>query len=219
MRLMPGVRGVVTATILATGLLTAPSALPASAQSHQHWVATWAASPTDSLVPIDASGLPVPEILTDQTLRMMVTPHLAGSVLRIHLSNRFGEQAATFGHVTVGLAGANAVSGITPVTFGGHEGVSVAVGADVVSDAVPFRFPAFSRLAVTMYMPGIQAFPTKHWNANATSWYSPPASGDLSSIGSDARFSLHTEAWLYVDGIDVQAPVTTGSIVAFGDSI
>ena len=35
---------------------------------------------------------------------------------------------------------------------------------------------------------------------------------------SDARFFC-TEAWLYVDGIDVDGPVSTNSIVAFGDSI
>jgi lysophospholipase L1-like esterase len=219
MRRMPGVRGLMAAMVLAAGLLTAPSAIAASAQSDAHWVASWTASPTDASVPFDATGLPVPEVLTDQTLRMIVTPHLAGSVLRIHLSNRFGKQAATFGHVTVGIAGTNAVSDVTPVTFGGHEAATVPVGDDVVSDPVSLPFAAFTKLAVSMYMPGVQAFPTKHWNANATSWYSPPASGDLSATSSDARFSLHTEAWLYIDGIDVSAPVSTGSIVAFGDSI
>ncbi len=220
MRRVPGVRAAVTAMVLAAGLLAVPSATPAApAPSDQHWVATWTASPTDSLVPIDATGLPVPEVLTDQTLRMMVTPHLGGSVLRIHLSNRFGKQATAFGHVTVGIAGAEGVSGVTPVTFGGHEAVTVPVGDDVVSDPVSMTFAAFTKLAVSMYMSGVQGSPTKHWNANATSWYSPPASGDLSAASSDARFSLHTEAWLYVDGIDVESPIGTDSIVAFGDSI
>lgn len=219
MRRMPSMRGAVTTMVLTTGLLTVPSAIPVSAQPDQHWVATWTASPTDAVVPIDAAGLPVPEILTDQTLRMMVTPHLAGSVLRIHLSNRFGKEAATFGHVTVGIAGTNAVADVTPVTFGGHEAVTVPIGEDAVSDPVPLQFGAFSKLAVSMYMPGVQRFPTKHWNANATSSYSPPASGDLSATSSDAKFSLRTEAWLYVDDIDVDAPVGTASIVAFGDSI
>ena len=220
MRRVPGVRSVMTAMLLATGLLAVPAATPgASAQPGQNWVATWTASPTDSLVPIDATGLPVPEILTDQTLRMMVTPHLAGSVLRIHLSNRFGKQATTFGHVTVGITGTNAVADPTPVTFGGHQSVTVPVGDDVVSDPVSLQFAAFSKLAVSMYLPGIQRFPTKHWNANATSSYSLPGTGDLSATSSDASFSLHTEAWLYVDDIDVEAPANTHSIVAFGDSI
>ena len=216
---VPGVRGVVTAMVLAVGFLSVPSSSPASAQPDEHWVATWTASPTDSSVPFDATGLPVPEILTDQTLRMMVTPHLAGSVLRIHLSNRFGKRAATFGHVTVGIAGADTVSDAVLVTFGGLDAVTVPVGDDAASDPVSLRFAAFTKLAVSMYMPGIQGSPTKHWNANATSWYSPPVSGDLSAANSDAKFPLHTDAWLYLDGIDVEAPAGTGSIVAFGDSI
>ncbi len=100
---------------------------------------------------------------------MIVTPHLAGSVLRIHVSNRFGKQAATFGHVTVGIAGTKAVSDVTPVTFGGHEAVTVPVGDDEVSDPVSLTFVAFAKLAVSMYMPGVQGSPTKHWNANTTS--------------------------------------------------
>jgi hypothetical protein len=45
---VPAVRGVVTAMVLATALLTVPAAIPASAQPDQHWVATWTASPTDA---------------------------------------------------------------------------------------------------------------------------------------------------------------------------
>ncbi len=47
----------------------------------------------------------------------------------------------------------------------------------------------------------------------------PPGTGDLTTEASNARFSLRTEAWLYIDGVDVEAPASTGAIVAFGDSI
>ena len=46
-----------------------------------------------------------------------------------------------------------------------------------------------------------------------------PGSGDLTGSPTDADFPGHTEAWLYVDGLDVEAPTGTASIVAFGDSI
>ncbi len=209
----------VTVALRAAVLVAPPLVSHASAHADQDWVASWTASPTDSLMPVDAAGLPVPEVLADQTLRMMVTPHLGGSVLRIHLSNRFGKQPTTFGHVTVGIAGSNAVSDLTTVTFDGNDQVTVPTGDDVVSDPVTLPFSAFTKLAVSMYMPGTQGFPTKHWNANATSWYAPPGSGDLSTATSDAHFLSPTEAWLYVDGVDVEAPVTTGVIVTFGDSI
>jgi lysophospholipase L1-like esterase len=205
--------------VASLGAVPATVAAAAGASGPDHWVASWTASPSDSGTPFDGAGLPVPQVLDDQTVRMIVTPHLGGSVLRIHLSNRFGNAAAQFGKVTVGLAGSSAVSDLTAVTFSGKSAVSVPVGADVVSDPVAFSFSAFTPLAVSIYLPGLQLRPTKHWNANATSFYALPATGDLAAVGSNAAFPLPTEAWLYVDGIDVEASAATASIVAFGDSI
>lgn len=185
-----------------------------------HWVASWSASPTDSFTPFDAAGLPVPAVVTSQTLRMVITPHLGGSDLRIHLSNRFGSQPVTFGHVTVGAQTSGAgVRGIRQVTFGESPMVTVPAGQDVVSDPVALQFAAMTPLAVSMYVPNSLAPPTKHWNANATSYYSPPLSGDRADQTAAAGFPLETEAWFYVDGLDVLAPPATRSIVAFGDSI
>lgn len=208
--------------VMAPGFLLVSPGVMASATTSpgaDHWVASWTASPSDSGTPFDAAGLPVPQVLADQTVRMIVTPHLAGSVLRIHLSNRFGTAPAQFGQVTVGLDGDGSVSDLTPVTFDGQSHVSVPKGDDVVSDPVDLSFTAFSPLAVSIYLPGIQSFPTKHWNANATSFYAAPGTGDLATAQSNGAFPLRTEAWLYVDGLDVEAPATTGTIVAFGDSI
>jgi len=209
------------AFVLISGLLlTTPSGqASATTSAADHWVGSWTASPTDSVTPVDAAGLPVPEVLANQTLRMIVTPHLGGTQLRLHLSNRFGYAPAKFENVTVGIDGPAAVSDITPVTFGGQDEVSVPVGQDIVSDPVAFKFAAFTPLAVSIFMPGVQSFPTKHWNANATSYYSPPETGDLTSVAINRPFSLRTESWLYIDGIDVEAPVSTAAIVAFGDSI
>ncbi len=206
---------------LCSGVLQGPNLIAAadSLPAGTHWVGSWTASPTDAVMPIDADGLPVPVLLGDQTLRMVITPHLGGSTLRVHLSNRFGEAAAQFSHVTIGTAGHGTVSNIVPVTFGGHPGVSIPAGADATSDPVDLTFSPFAQLAVSMFIPGIQSLPTKHWNANATSFYSLPGSGDLTSSSTDLAFPGRTEAWLYVDELDVEAPTTTASIVAFGDSI
>lgn len=195
------------------------AARAASLPAGDHWVGSWTASPTDSVTPFDAAGLPVPEALVDQTLRMIVTPHLGGSILRVHLSNRFGSSGVTFGQVTIAREQTGGVSAITPVTFGGKQTVTLGPGLDVISDPVRLAFSAFEPLVVSMYLPGIQGPPTKHWNANATSFYSLPLSGDLSDDRSNAAFPLETEAWFYVDGIDVEAPQSTKAIVAFGDSI
>jgi lysophospholipase L1-like esterase len=184
-----------------------------------HWVASWAASPTDASAPVDASLTPVPHTLDDQTARMVVTPHLAGRVLRVHLSNRFGSAPLTFGHVTVGRATAHGVEDLTPVTFGGSESVVAQPGADVTSDPVRFSFAAFTPLAVSIFVPHDAGPPTKHWNANATSRYAPAGSGDRSDDTGDTAFSDRTAAWFYVDEVDVRAPRSVHCVVAFGDSI
>ena len=158
-------------------------------------------------------------MLNDQTLRMVVTPHLGGDVLRVHLSNRFGSTPLTFGHVTIGRDGPSGVVDIRPVTFDSNETVVAQPGVDVTSDPVRFAFAAFTPLAVSMFLPDQEGPPTKHWNANATSRYSSPGSGDLSGNPSDSDFPDMTESWFYLDEIDVEAPLRIHCIVAFGDSI
>lgn len=185
----------------------------------RHWVASWIASPTDGLVPFDAAFGPLPEVLDNQTLRMVVTPHLAGETLRIHLSNEFGRHPTTFGNVTIGRAHHAAATRLTPVTFDHRRRITVPTGKDVVSDPIHFRFAAFQPLAISIFIPGVQSFPTKHWDANATSYAAPPGTGDRTSRTSGRGFPQHLQSWLYVDGIDVRAPRRTASIVAFGDSI
>jgi lysophospholipase L1-like esterase len=169
---------------------------------------------------MDATGFPTPQLLANQSLRMVVTPHLGGSLLRIHLSNRFGTTAVTFGRVTVGRqTNGSAAAAIAPVLFGGAASVTVPAGADVVSDPVSVSFAAFEPLAVSMFVPGEQTGPTKHWNANATSYYSLPMSGDHTGDDAGSSYPGRTGSWLYLDGVDVLAPAPARSVVAFGDSI
>jgi lysophospholipase L1-like esterase len=216
-------RPIATSLVLATvllGTLAPGNAQAAHSCAGNGWVASWAASPTDATVPTDATALPTPQLLADQSLRMVVTPHLGGSSLRIHLSNRFGTAAVTFGRVTIGQRTTGAAVGtMAPVLFGGAASVTIPAGADVVSDPVVFGFSAFQPLAVSMFVPGNQTAPTKHWNANATSYYSLPVSGDHTADHTGAGYLGLTGSWLYIDGVDVLAPASTRSVVAFGDSI
>ncbi|MFB4295131.1 GDSL-type esterase/lipase family protein [Actinomadura sp. NTSP31] len=225
-----------TATALAVAGLTPPAATaagPASITSAlgatatapvadcpaSRWVAAWTASPTDGSVPFDPSLGAVPTSLTDQTVRMVISPHVGGASLRLHLSNRFGNAPVAFGRVTVGLQeqGGPAVGDPRPVTFSGAESVTVPGGRDVVSDPVALTFSAFTPLSVSIYLPKSTTAVTKHWNANATSYYSDQGAGDLSTQTSGARFTNRTLSWLFVDGLDVMAPAR--AIAAFGDSI
>jgi len=151
---------------------------------------------------------------------MVVTPHLGGASLRIHLSNRFGGSPVTFGRVTVGRqTNGRAVVGLVPVLFAGAASVTIPAGGEVVSDPAALAFSAFDPLAVSIFVPGFQTTPTKHWNANATSYYSLLLTGDRTSEIDGLSYVGQTGSWLYLDGVDVLAPAPDRSIVAFGDSI
>ena len=214
--------GVVAAVgaLIAGAVVASPSSVAESGSCGRHFVASWLASPTDAITPVDASGGPVPLSVDDQTFRMVITPHLGGSEVRIHLTNRFGLTPVTFGRVSVGIrAAAAGVRDPQPVRFGGKTSITVPVGGDAVSDPVPLRFNAFTPLAVSVYVPGSAGPPTKHWNANATSYYATARSGDLTTRADERGFGATTGSWLYVSGLDVAASGPVRAVVAFGDSI
>lgn len=191
---------------------------PAATACTEHWVGAWAASP---------SGTGLAQTLSDQTVRMIVAPHLGGTALRVRLSNHYGGQAVRLGPVTVGVSGAGAalVPGTErPVTFGGRPTISLAPGAGAVSDPVTLTTRPFTDLAISVFVPEPVAHPDEHLVTRQTSYLSPRGSGDDSAQTSAAAFTQKTAGpfstgWYYLDGVDVQAPGSTGAVVAFGDSL
>jgi lysophospholipase L1-like esterase len=203
--------------LLAVLALAAPPAR-AAAVCPSHWVGTWAASPSDASVQ---------QPLADQTLRMIVGPHLAGDTVRVRLSNRFGTSPVTLGPVTVATAasGAAIVPGsLRKVTFAGRPAVTIPAGREVVSDPAPFAVRPFEHVAVSVAVPGAIAQPTEHFFTRQQSYLTPSGTGDHSGDAAGAAFALPTNGvyshgWYFLDGLDVRAPGTTGAVSAFGDSI
>jgi hypothetical protein len=133
----------------------------------QRWLAAWTASPSDAsdaggslaalsgvgtlTATVDPSGHPkLP--FDDAIAREIITPHWAGELIRVHLSNRFGHQPVTFEHVTVARqrVGASEVPGSpVQVTFGEHASITVPPGGEAVSDPTRFRSQAFENVAVS----------------------------------------------------------------------
>jgi lysophospholipase L1-like esterase len=215
---------------LAAATVTAICLLAGSASSHaarpvrcsaSHWVASWIDSPSDAVGGLDASlqhfhGGP------RQTYRMIITPHLGGALLRVALSNRFGSRPVRFTRVTIAreAAGAALVRGtVRTVRFGRRETVTVGRGGQALSDPVRLRFRAFENLAVSLYVPVYAGYPTEHFTARQTSYYTRPRAGDRASDPTVAGFAYTTTARYWVDGLDVLAPRRVGAVVAFGDSL
>jgi lysophospholipase L1-like esterase len=207
--------GVATATAIAVA--STPAATPAIAAESDacgtdQWVTSWTASPSDN------SSLLLPGSLSNQTVRMVITPHLGGSSLRLHLTNRFGASPFGIGHVTIApQSSGSGIGSPVDVTFGGGRSVTLPARGDVVSDPVELTFQAFTPLAVSIYVPNSSITPTRHWNANATSYYANAGTGDLAAQTSGTGFGNTTDGWVLVNGLDVMARAR--AVVMFGDSI
>ncbi len=177
------------------------------------WVGAWSADPSDAL---DLG-------IVDQTERTLLTANLGGERVRVHLSNRLGSAPVTFAAASIGLrqgAGAGLVPGSRrPLTFAGATTVTLARGADVVSDPVALHVQPSSDLAVSLFASGATGPATEHAVGQQTSFFSPPGTGDHVSDDAGTAFTLPTQARYYVTGVDVEKAAPLGAVVALGDSI
>ncbi len=216
---MGALAGLVPAALVSGALApVAPAVGRTAAVCTPHWVGTWEAPPSDAAV--------APAALHDQTLRMIVSPHLGGTRVRIHLSNRFGSGPVVLGPVTVAVSagGARLSDGsVRAVTFDRGRTVRIATGSEVLSDPVPLRIKAFQKLVVNVFVPGTVTAPTEHAVTAQMSYVSDPGSGDVTGRGAQG-FAPSTNGfgvfgWYFLNTVDVEAPGSAGSVVAFGDSI
>ena len=179
------------------------------------WVAAWGASPTA------AAGDPSAE-KSGETLRAVLTPTFGGAEARVRLSNRHGDTAVTFGHVTIArrAAGASVVADtITDVTFDGEPSVSVEPGGELVSDPVAFTVEPFETVAVSLIGPDDVRNQTQHPIARQTSYLTPPHAGDQTADADGRAYTEMITTRPFVTGLDVRSPEPAGTVVAFGDSI
>ncbi|KRC86138.1 lipase [Achromobacter sp. Root83] len=202
----------------ALALLAGSLSVLAPAEAGAAWTASWFASPQPSW---DASFiLPtgMPAELRNQTLREKARISLGGQRLRVVLSNRYGTQPLVIGAAQVAVAAEGAA--IRPGTdrvlrFGGQPGVTVAPGAQAVSDPVDLSVPALSELAVSTYFPQATPVTTFHWGAQQTGLLvRGDATGQSGMPGANPLDGRAFLAGIWVEG-QADAPV----VVAFGDSL
>lgn len=200
----------------------AVSPLAASAQSatphpaDMHWVGAWAASPL--------SGDPWHTIptLVDSTIRNVVHTSLAGSHLRIRLTNEFGREPLHVDAATVALspgAGSSDIDASTlhSLTFGGSPSIVIPPGAQALSDSVDLATPAFANLAISLYLPLQQISEVSvHSSAQQDNYIVAGNHVTDAALASPRVVS----SWYFVKGVDVQPTQPhAAAVVAFGDSI
>jgi lysophospholipase L1-like esterase len=155
---------------------------------------------------------------SNQTLRMVAHTSEGGSQVRIHLTDEFATSTAVFAHVSVAQQLDGAVSGPpAAVTFGGLDAVTIAAGADVVSDAVAFPTTPGERLLVSVYIPASTSITSApmHTYAGETEYNIVGVDGTMMTSPPVSNSFNFTS---YVAGVDVDA-TSADTVVAIGDSI
>jgi lysophospholipase L1-like esterase len=175
-----------------------------------HWVAAWTA-------PAQSSSAPA-RTFSDQSVRAIVTPHTAGSALRVHLGNRFGTSSLTIDAATVGAqskGAAVAAGSLRTLTFGGASEVVIAPGDDAVSDPLFLDIAALRNLLVSFHVAGTAPLDYHQW-AQQTTWV---AGGEHTAEDAGAAYTEELTSSYGVAAVDVLTSRAVGTVVALGDSI
>src|SRR5882757_9276450 len=156
----------------------------------------------------------------DQTIRMVAHSTVAGTSLRIHVSNLRSTIPLAVGAVSIAAQAdqATAVAGSQrTVTFSHQKSVTIAAGAELVSDPIAMSVKADQSVLVSIYLPHATSSATWHSDAFDTTYLSTP--GDHTADTADGNYVASTTSWYYLSGLDVISPTAKGTVVAFGDSI
>src|SRR5581483_8037631 len=191
-------------------ILVASSAL---LPAQTHWVGSWGAAPSP---PFDEAQMRARKLeFSNQTVREIVHLSIGGDAIRVRLSNAFGTEMADIGaaHIALRDSGAAIASGSDrPLTFSGRPSIGIPAGATVLSDPVKLTVPAAGDLAISLFIPHTAMGGGVHFSAQQTSYI---AAGDQTASASltDAATML---SWVFLTGVDVLAPESTASVIAFG---
>ena len=201
----------------APGVLLIAFASAALAAAPAHWVATWGASPAPQMA--DAAQMQAANLrYENQTLREIVHISLGGDTVRVRLSNAYGKETVEIGaaHIALRAKGSGIAAGSDrALTFSGRASVSIPPDALALSDPVKLNVPAASDLAISIFLPKAATGAGIHYGAQQTSYAAKGNVAGAESLAEPATFT----SWVFLTGVDVVAPESAGTVVAFGDSI
>lgn len=201
-----------------------------SEAANSSWVTVWSWAPM-GLIPanflntgrIPGQAIPVPVVLNDSTLRMVIKPTAGGDVFRLKLSNIFGDSAPVVEQVHVGIhtGNGNIKSGTNQlVTFNqGKQALSMGQ-QDYLSNPFNLKINFGDELAVTLFLKGEHVGTvTGHLETNQEAYLSPSSSAKLASTESSSQFPLRWISAAYLTELQVQTADERGVLVVIGDSI
>lgn len=166
----------------------------------------------------------------DITLRYPVYAPFSGSALRFRFDNYCGKEAITITRATVALASVEypAKPGLScpvkdeticDITFNGQASTSIAAGATMQSDAIPFAVPAGSTLCISIYFADFTLM-------QSAVLITGPLSKAYFSLGDTTHAEVlpldtsKVTSWFYfLSNIDILTEEENHAILCYGDSI
>ena len=202
------IAGIAGCTVLLGSAVTARQPSPSVGK----WTTAWGTS---------QNGLGMSRV-TDTTIRMIARVTISGDAVRVRLDNTFGAVPLAIRTAYVGqrIQGAAVAAGSNrQVFFNKSASVAIPPGGSITSDSVPMKVLAQQDLAVSLHIPDANVQPSQHGAAQVTSYLTPNGAGDLAAEEAALPFTATTTSTFWLKAIDVYSSSSTGSIVAFGDSI
>ncbi|MCX4761235.1 GDSL-type esterase/lipase family protein [Streptomyces sp. NBC_01275] len=154
---------------------------------------------------------------TDQTVRQSLRLAGGGEALRIHLSNRYGDQPLEIGgaHLALRTKGHGIDPATdTPLTFHGAPTLTLPAGHETTSDPVHLPVHAGDELTISLYLPGDTGLTTFSAIPYDTGHAAPGDQLSATTLDDPEEFTTGH----LLTGVDVLAPQGTRIAVAFGDS-
>ena len=133
------------------------------------WVGTWATAPQ----PCVKRLMPYNNNLTGKTVRQVIKVSIGGQLLRLRLSNEYGQQAVKV--KSVYIASYKDSCDIVPSTakylrFNQNHEVTIPAGKAVASDALKYDLKPLQRLTITINYAQSPEWPTVHPGSRTTSY-------------------------------------------------
>lgn len=212
--------------LLLAALLLAGCAARGPERDAPRWLAAWGSAQLEQAPAAPGSPAAPPPWqapLSDVSLRQLVRTTVAGDLLRVRISNRFGQQPLVLGAVSVARVAAGSAGGrprleagsLRPLSFQGRRALTLAPGAEAWSDPVPLALPLPADLAVQLHLVQSPARATVHPGARIQSWALAGNHVDRA----DWPDATPREGWWHLAGVDVAPQTAQPVLVAIGDSI
>ncbi len=201
--------------LFALTAMTAALLVPLSAVATPlSWIPTWYASP-------EPTGSTPVATLQDETVRQIVHVSAGGKMVRIRLSNAYGNTDLHIAKVAVadrGVGSAIKAGSSVALTFGGHSDVIVAPGGYALSDPIVFDVVPQSDLAISLQVSGSVSLSTVHLTQRKAAYFATGDAVDAVTFPTIAAPATGDQG-LWLSEVEVAQSPAKAAVVAFGDSI